>query len=143
VVARLEELGFKCVKMAQYQTDPATGKVYTKSSMIYRYDDPDSDTVHFVRIDEGGHMTDAQKGFAGGVGHYHVDSCDSSQQASPDRGTGAVPTDANGQPLSQDQNYQKQYEPGAMNYDDSHNPTPNPGPGGDRDAWAQKTHLFM
>src|SRR5712692_2142172 len=124
VAARLEELGYKCVKLPQYETDPASGDKYNKSSTIYRYEDPDSDTVHYVRIDEEGHMRDAQQGKAGGIGHFHIDSCDSSQPATPNRNTGAVPTDASGQPLTQDQNYQKQYEPGAQTHDDSHNPTP-------------------
>lgn len=147
VAAHLEQMGFKCVKVGELQTDPATGKVYNKNSTIYRYDDPNSNTVHFVRIDDNGHMMDAQRGNVGGNPHYHIDTCDKSQPASPDR-SGTVPTHPDGTPVNQADNYQKQYEPGAKTYDDDHNQVSKPGSGGpneqpDMGTWAKKTHHLI
>ena len=87
---------------------------------------------------------DAARGNAGGVGHYHVDSCENNVPASPDR-NGVVPTDTNGQPITQDQNYQQRYEPGATTYNDSHERVDKPQAGGpnaapDMNTWARETH---
>jgi len=139
VAVHLESLGYKCVSAATY--DPATGK--NKTSWVYRYDDPNSDTVHFVRIDDKGH--DVNPAFAGAPAHYHVDTCDKSKPSSPNR-DGSFNTDADGNVLSQDKNYEGHYEPGAVTYNDSGERVDKPGgdpahAAPDMGAWAQDTHL--
>jgi hypothetical protein len=141
---RLQELGFERVSGGLVVVD-ARGQLRTHSSEVYRYYDPDGRTAHYVRIDEFGHNGPPDR--AGSVPHYHVDTCDRTQPASPDRRTGVVPTGANGQPLSQDQNYEQRYEPAAVTHDDSHNRVDQPNrpgatnPAPDMGTWAHETHL--
>jgi RHS repeat-associated protein len=144
-------LGYRRVSRASYVTDRNGDRRNDNAggSQTWRYDDPDGRTVHYVRIDDAGHEPPPGESAQTRIGsnpHYHVDSVDSSAQASPisdrvppgqtqsprDRARAdGVPMDQNGvpldrpggRPLNQSENYEQRYEPGATTYDANGNPS--------------------
>ena len=137
-------MGFKKVKDAKWgigKTERHKGQVITEESEIYKL--KQGKKVYYVRIDEFGNDTNFDAGSK--TPHYHVDSCDPTKPATnPVKdedgknqknldGTWKTTEDPT---MTQDQHYEKSWEPSAVNYDRNGDPV-HPG---DKD-WADKTHL--
>jgi hypothetical protein len=122
VKARLKQLGFELQPGGGGLVVIRNQRTTTRISEVWRYNDPNSNTVHFVRIDEFGHGGNNLQN-AGSSPHYHVDSVDRTQQGLTPQGQ---PITKNGRPVMADEAYQDGQIRNRVTHDDQHTPNNQP-----------------